>query len=66
MKQPTISNSITGDMKIRALKTGRAISKFFHYNQIPPNVATSYYRAMVDTVAEEGPKAKPPSANEIS
>ncbi|RWR76266.1 putative Zinc finger, BED-type [Cinnamomum micranthum f. kanehirae] len=67
MKQPKISSSIMGDMKHRALKMGRAISKFFHYNRIPPNVATSpYYRAMVDTIAEVGPGVKPPSACEIS
>ena len=41
MKQPNISSSIMDDVKLRALKMGRAISKFFHYNRIPPNVATS-------------------------
>ncbi|RWR76149.1 hypothetical protein CKAN_00457000 [Cinnamomum micranthum f. kanehirae] len=67
MKQPKISSSIMGDMKHRALKMGRAISKFFHYNRIPPNVATSpYYRAMVDTIAEVGHGVKPPSTYEIS
>ncbi|RWR90996.1 putative methyltransferase [Cinnamomum micranthum f. kanehirae] len=46
---------------------GRAISKFFKYNQIPPNVATSpYYRAIVDTVAEVGAGVRPPPAYEIS
>ena len=65
-KQPKISSSIMGDMKVRAMKMGRAISKFFHYNRIPPNVANSpYYRSMVDTIAEVGPGVKPPSAYEI-
>ncbi|RWR91144.1 hypothetical protein CKAN_02028800 [Cinnamomum micranthum f. kanehirae] len=49
------------------LKMGRAISKFFHYNWILPNVTTSpYYRAMVDTIAKVGPRVKPTSAYEIS
>ena len=66
MKQLKISSSIMGDMKAKAMKTRRAISKFFHYYQIPPNVANSpYYRAIVDTIAEVGPGAKPPSAYEI-
>ena len=66
MKHPKISSSIMGDIKHRALKMGRAISKFFHYNRIPPNVATSpYYWAMVDTIAEVGPGVKPPSTYEI-
>ncbi|RWR88001.1 hypothetical protein CKAN_01697600 [Cinnamomum micranthum f. kanehirae] len=67
MKQPKILTSIMGDMKLRALKMGRAISKFFHYNQIPPNVATSpYYWAMLDTIAKVGTGVKHPSAYEIS
>ncbi|RWR86259.1 hypothetical protein CKAN_01514800 [Cinnamomum micranthum f. kanehirae] len=67
MKQPLISSSIMGDMKSRALNMGRAISKFFHYNWIPPNVATSpYYRTMVDNIAKVGPGVKPPSIYEIS
>ena len=66
MKQPKISSSIMGDTKTRAMKMGRAISKFFNYNRILPNVATSpYYRAMVD-MAELGPGVKPPSAYENS
>ncbi|RWR87912.1 hypothetical protein CKAN_01687600 [Cinnamomum micranthum f. kanehirae] len=36
------------NIKVRAMKMGRAISKFFHYNQIPPN-------------AEVVPIVKPPS-----
>ncbi|RWR92086.1 hypothetical protein CKAN_02127900 [Cinnamomum micranthum f. kanehirae] len=65
-KQPKINSSIMGDMKVRAMKMGRAITKLFHYNRIPPNVANSpYYRAMVDTIAEVGPGVKPPSAHEI-
>ena len=66
MKQPKISTSIMGDMTARAMKMGRAISKFFHYNPIPQIVANSpYYGAMVDTIAEVGPEVKPSSAYEI-
>ena len=67
MKQPKISSSIMGDMKSKALNMGRAISKLFHYNRIPPNEATSpYYHTMVDNIAKVGPGVKPPSTYEIS
>ena len=68
MKQPKTPSSIMGDMKTTALKMGRAISKFFEYNQIPPNVAASpSYRAIVDTIAAEvGPGVRPPPAYKIN
>ena len=43
-----------------AKKVGKAISKFFFFNEIPFNTADSgpYYQSMIDTIAEVGPGFK--------
>ena len=64
LRQPRIDDVGKGSKKS---KLAKAIAKFFHFNHIAPNVASSpYYRNMIAVAEEVGAGIQPPTARELA